>query len=254
MMPISDDNSDRHLRPYVNYLLILLNILVFVFFQGFGADLAFTYAWSTVPAEILTGRDIVTQPEILIDPNTGIRHQLPGLMETPVHVWFTLLSSMFMHGGFGHIAGNMLYLWIFGDNLENRMGHTRYLIFYLICGLIASLSHVFSAFFMAQNTLVPSLGASGAISGVMGGYMVLFPGRRVQVLMGYFVTAVPAVVALGIWILFQLISGYLVMGQEGGGVAYAAHIGGFIAGFILVKLFDQNLKGNPAATSPQGWR
>jgi len=144
---------------------------------------------------------------------------------------------MFMHGGWAHLLGNMLFLWVFGDNIENRIGHIRYLIFYLVCGIIASLSHVFVS---GSDSLIPSLGASGAISGVLGGYLLLFPSRRVRVIMGRGITTVPAFVALGIWIVFQVISQMGVLGgdQGGGGVAYAAHIGGFIGGLALIKLFD----------------
>jgi membrane associated rhomboid family serine protease len=240
MFPISDDNTDRHLTPMVNYVLIALNVLVFIFLQGMGTNYVFTYAFSTVPAEILSGTDIVTQGELLTDPNTGQTFQLPGLQTTPIPVWFTLFTSMFMHGGWGHLLGNMLFLWIFGDNIENRLGHTRYLVFYLICGVLASLSHVFSTFLLAQSTMVPSLGASGAISGVMGAYLILFPNRKVNVLLLRFIVAVPALVALGFWIGFQIISGLGMFGGGGtGGVAYAAHIGGFIAGMLLIKFFDR---------------
>jgi membrane associated rhomboid family serine protease len=221
MLPIGDDDSDRRFAPFINYLLIAINILVFVFLQGMGGNEKFTYAFSTVPAEILTGKDIAT-----------------GVLEpTPVPVYFTLITSMFMHGGWAHLLGNMLFLWVFGDNIENRIGHMRYLIFYLVCGIIASLSHVFVS---GSDSLTPSLGASGAISGVLGGYLLLFPSRRVRVIMGYGVSTVPAFVALGIWIVFQVISQMGVLGgdQGGGGVAYAAHIGGFIAGLLLIKLFD----------------
>jgi membrane associated rhomboid family serine protease len=221
MLPIGDDDSDRRFAPFINYLLIAINILVFVFFQGMGGNEKFTYAFSTVPAEILTGKDIAT-----------------GVLEpTPIPVYFTLITSMFMHGGWAHLLGNMLFLWVFGDNIENRIGHIRYLIFYLLCGIIASLSHVFVS---GSSSLIPSLGASGAISGVLGGYLLLFPSRRVRVLLGRSITEVPAFVALGIWIVFQVISGLGMLGgdQTGGGVAYAAHIGGFVAGLVLIKLFD----------------
>jgi len=229
MLPIGDDNSDRTRMPIVNYALIVINILVFVFLQGMGANEKFTYAFSTVPAEILTGRDIATGP----------------LQPTPVPVYFTLITSMFMHGGWAHLLGNMLFLWVFGDNLENRLGPARYLIFYLVCGIIASLAHVFLA---GADAIVPSLGASGAISGVMGGYLLLFPSRRVRVFMGRGITEVPAFVALGIWIVFQIISQMGVLGgdQGGGGVAYAAHIGGFIAGLALIKVFDMGARKNTA--------
>lgn len=221
MLPIGDDDSDRRFAPFINYVLIAINILVFIFLQGMGGNEKFTYAFSTVPAEILTGKDIAA-----------------GVLEpTPIPVYFTLITSMFMHGGWAHLLGNMLFLWVFGDNIENRIGHIRYLIFYLVCGIIASLSHVFVS---GSDSLTPSLGASGAISGVLGGYLLLFPSRRVRVIMGRGITTVPAFVALGIWIVFQVISQMGVLGgdQGGGGVAYAAHIGGFVAGLALIKLFD----------------
>ncbi|MFT4017280.1 MAG: rhomboid family intramembrane serine protease [Agriterribacter sp.] len=239
LIPIGDDNSDRTLTPYINYLLIALNILAFIFLQAGGANLYFTYAFSTVPAEIITGTDIITQPQLIIDPNTGRQFEMPGLQPTPVSVYFTLITSMFMHGGWAHLAGNMLYLWIFGDNIENRIGHFRYLVFYLVCGVIASLSHVFSTLMLNQNSLVPSLGASGAISGVLGAYLLLFPTRRVHAFLFIFRVSIPAVLALGLWIAFQVTSGLgMLGGEESGGVAYAAHIGGFIAGFLLIKFFD----------------
>lgn len=229
MLPIGDDNSDRTRMPIVNYALIAINILVFVFLQGMGANEKFTYAFSTVPAEILTGKDLTT-----------------GLLEpTPIPVYLTLITSMFMHGGWAHLLGNMLFLWVFGDNLENRLGPGRYLIFYLVCGIVASLCHVF---FAGSDAIVPSLGASGAISGVMGGYLLLFPSRRVKVFMGRGIGEVPAFVALGIWIVFQVISQMGVLGgeQAGGGVAYLAHIGGFAAGLLLIKLFDKGATKNAA--------
>jgi membrane associated rhomboid family serine protease len=151
---------------------------------------------------------------------------------------------MFMHGGIAHIFGNMLFLFIFGDNIEDRLGHIRYLIFYFVCGVLAGLAHVFStAIFAGDNfgsMLVPSLGASGAISGVLGAYILLFPTKRVTVLLSWFVTQVPAFVAIGLWFVFQLISGLgmLGSGSQQGGVAYAAHIGGFIAGLALIKIFE----------------
>src|SRR3954464_1114257 len=187
LFPIGDDNRGRTITPIVNYLLIAVNVLVFVFLQGLGSNDKFTYAYSTVPGEILTGRDIVTRP-VSVQHFTGQRIEMPGLQPTPVPVYLTLITSMFMHGGIAHIFGNMLFLWIFGDNIEDRLGHVRYLIFYLLCGIIAGLSHVFATAALAGNEsslLVPSLGASGAISGVLGGYILLFPTRRVTVLLSY---------------------------------------------------------------------
>jgi membrane associated rhomboid family serine protease len=239
MIPIGDDNSDRRITPIVNYLLIIANIAVFVLLQGMGGNDRFTYAFSTVPQEIVTGKDVVTPAHTVKDPASGQTFEQPGLRRTPMTVYLTLLVSMFMHGGIAHIAGNMLYLWIFGDNIENTLGHGRYLSFYLVCGVIASLAHVFTTVATHGDMLVPSLGASGAISGVLGGYSLLFPGRRVRMMMGRGTTEMPAWVAIGMWFLFQVVAGMGLLGggSEAGGVAYGAHVGGFIAGLLLVKLF-----------------
>ena len=242
VFPLYDDNSDRLTTPVVNSVLIAVNILVFVFLQGLGSNDKFTYAFSTVPEEIVSGKDVVTRDRVLVQPLTGQQLVVPGLQPTPGSVYLTLITSMFMHGGIAHILGNMLFLWIFGDNVEDRMGHVRYLIFYLVCGILASLSHVFAtvAFSTDQQSLyIPSLGASGAISGVLGGYLLMFPKRRVTVILFRFLTEVPAYVAIGIWFAFQLISGLGMLGggTQTGGVAYAAHIGGFVAGLVLVKIF-----------------
>ena len=243
MLPIGDDNSDRTRFPYVNYILIALNILVFVFLQRLGADNGFTYSHSTVPGEILTGNDIVTDSKVMVDPYTGDEFELPGLGITPGHVWFTLITSMFMHGGWAHLGGNMLYLWVFGDNIENRLGHIRYLVFYLLTGIIASLTHVLTTRFLGHNLLIPSLGASGAISGILGAYLMLFPTRSVHVFLFFTVISVPAILALGLWIVLQILNGTSALGgDEAGGVAYSAHIGGFIAGFLLIRLFSRTEK------------
>ncbi|HKY26457.1 MAG TPA: rhomboid family intramembrane serine protease [Pyrinomonadaceae bacterium] len=242
IFPISDDNTDRTTTPIVNYVLIAINILVFVFLQGLGSNDRFTYAFSTVPAEIVTGRDLQTGDRVLEHPVTGQEVVVPGLQRTPWTVYLTLITSMFMHGGIAHIFGNMLFLWIFGDNLEHTLGHVRYSIFYLVCGILASLAHVFTTVIFStdqSSLLIPSLGASGAISGVLGGYILLHPKRRVTVILFRFLTDVPAYVAIGIWFAFQLISGLGILGggSQQGGVAYAAHIGGFIAGLVLIKFF-----------------
>ncbi len=243
IFPIADDNKDRTRTPFVNYTLIAINLLVFVFLQGLGSNDRFTYAFSTVPYEIITGRDLVTPDRVVEHPVTGQTVEVPGLQPTPFTVYLTLLTSMFMHGGLAHIFGNMLFLWIFGDNLEDRLGHVRYLAFYLVTGLLASLAHVFTTVAFAGDPgelLIPSLGASGAISGVLGGYILLYPHRRVHAFVFSILTSVPAWVAVGLWFVFQLISGLGMLGggSKQGGVAYAAHIGGFIAGLALIKLFD----------------
>lgn len=241
LLPIGDDNRDRKLFPFVNYLLIIINVVVFITLQQWGNDIPFTFGYSTVPAEILSGKDIITDPRIISHPMGGQNVYLPGLAPTPVPVYFTLLTSTFMHGGIAHLAGNMLYLWIFGDNIESDLGHVRYLVFYLLCGIIAGLCHVFSTYYFGQDLLTPSLGASGAISGVLGGYIVMHPHRKVHVWFLFLIISVPGFIAVGLWFIFQVINGYGALGGEkAGGIAYAAHIGGFIAGLILVRMLRQN--------------
>ncbi len=229
MFPIGDDNSEITITPVVNYLFIGINVLVFVLLQGLGGNESFSYAYSLVPKEITTGVDI-TGVQIVRDAlgNTG---EVPHYA-TPLPVYFNFLSSMFMHGDFMHIIGNMMFLWIFGDNLENLLGHIRYAAFYIVCGLAAALAQIF----MDGDSVIPMLGASGAISGVLGGYILLFPQRQIRAIIFNFLTTVPAFIALGIWIGYQLLLGFLTPAGTGG-VAYAAHIGGFIAGLALVKVF-----------------
>src|SRR5256714_3325288 len=165
LFPIGDDNRGRTTTPVVNYVLIAVNVLVFVFLQGLGSNDKFTYAYSTVPAEIITGKDVVTRP-VAVQQFTGQRIEMPGLQPTLIPVYLTLITSMFMHGGIAHIFGNMLFLFIFGDNIEDRLCHIPYLIFYLVCGTPARLAHVFATTPFATKSpslLVPRLGASGAI-------------------------------------------------------------------------------------------
>lgn len=229
MFPIGDDNTDRTITPIVNYIFIGINILVFVLLQGLGGNDAFSYAYSLVPREVTTGIDIIGS-QVVTDSlgNTGeVQHY-----DTPLPVYFNFISSMFMHGGIMHIFGNMLFLWIFGDNLENLLGHIRFAAFYIVCGIAAAVAQIL----MGPDSIIPMLGASGAISGVLGGYVLLFPQRQVRALIFNFLTTVPAFVAIGLWIGYQLLLGYLTPAGTGG-VAYAAHIGGFIAGVVLIKLF-----------------
>ncbi len=229
MFPIGDDNSDRRIQPLVNYGIIGINILVFLLLQQLGNNDTFTYAFSLVPKEITTGVDL-TGIQVIRDSlghTAEIQHYA-----TPLPVYFNFLSSMFMHGGIAHIFGNMLFLFIFGDNLENLLGHLRYAVFYLLCGFAAAAAQVA----MDPSSIIPMLGASGAISGVLGGYLLVFPKRQVRAIIFNFVTTVPAFVAIGIWIVYQIVLGYLSP-SGGGGVAYSAHIGGFIAGLALVKIF-----------------
>ncbi len=242
VFPISDDNEDRTSFPIVNITLIVINVVVFVVFQGMGKNENFTLSFATVPAEIISGHDIVTEDK-KVRMNTAIGMQevvMPGLRTTPIPVYLTLLTAMFMHGGIAHLLGNMWFLWIFGDNIEHDLGKVRYLIFYLVCGLLASLTHVVVSA-KGPSALIPSLGASGAISGVMGAYLVLHPHRRVTVILFRFLTEVPGYVAVGIWFVFQVVSGLGMLGGDQTGVAYGAHIGGFVAGAILAVPFKASL-------------
>jgi membrane associated rhomboid family serine protease len=227
MLPIGDQDEQGGL-PIVNIAIIAINVLVFVLLQ-LPSD-AFTMAYSAIPLEITTGEDLIGPSPI----------QLPdGTTETIVHadgpdpIWLTLFSSMFMHGGWAHLGGNMLFLFIFGDNVEKRLGSIMYILFYLVCGVIAS----FAQIFVNPQSIIPTLGASGAISGVLAGYLVYFPQNRVRVLVGFrYVTEVPALMMIGLWALLQFVSGIgaiAVTDETAGGVAYWAHIGGFVAGLVL---------------------
>jgi membrane associated rhomboid family serine protease len=243
VFPLFDDNSDRRRFPWVNWTFIILNVFVFVVFQEMGSEAnRFTYTWATVPEEVVTGKDLETPPRQVRHPQTGKIIEVSGLQKAPVpepiSVYLTLLISMFMHGSIAHLGGNMLFLWIFGDNVEDYLGHIRYIFFYLVCGILASLAHVGTSYGLDRDLQIPSLGASGAISGVLGGYLLLFPHKRVTVILLRILTEVPAYVAIGIWFAFQIINGLGMLGQgSGGGVAYGAHIGGFVAGLALVKFF-----------------
>jgi len=217
MFPIGDERVQGGPPAIVTYGLIAMNVLAFfveLSQPSEGALQSFIQAWGVVPREYSAAQDL--PPTI------------------PLPFWSTLLTSMFLHGGWMHLGGNMLYLWIFGDNLEKVMGAARFLIFYLACGLAASFAHIV----FGPGSNVPAVGASGAISGVLGGYLVLFPRNQVRVLTRGGVAHVPAIVVLGFWIFIQFINGIgsLTATTETGGVAYMAHIGGFVAGLVLVKL------------------
>jgi membrane associated rhomboid family serine protease len=206
MLPIGDDNSARRTVPLVTYALVAMNVLFF-FIEMSGGD-AFIGKWAFVPRRFLA------------DPAADL---------------LTLFTAMFMHAGWVHLGGNMLYLWIFGDNVEDRFGHAKFAIFYLLCGLAATFAQL--AFNLKSN--VPNLGASGAIAGVLGAYILLFPKGKVRVLQGRGVVEVPALLAIGFWIVLQFFSGIgsIANTADTGGVAYMAHIGGFVAGFVLTFLF-----------------
>jgi membrane associated rhomboid family serine protease len=236
VFPIGDDNSDRELLPVVTWALIAANVFVFVVLQGLGSNDDFTMAYVQVPAEILSGKDVVTSDSIraIQTPQGMIEVPVPGLRATPVPPWMTLFTAIFMHGSIMHLLGNMWFLYIFGDNIEDDMGHVKYLLFYLACGVLASIAFV-ALNASGEAAMTPCLGASGAISGVLGAYLVLHPHRRVSVILIRLIVDVPAYVAVGIWFLFQVVSGLFDSSGGGGGVAYSAHVAGFIAGMLLAK-------------------
>ncbi len=226
MFPIGDENERGHGPAFVSLAFIGLNIAVFLLLQGAGGPSGtdFTYGYSAVPYEITNGVDLVEPVEVPIDGTPTPIPQEPG----PSPIWLTLLTSMFMHGGWLHIAGNLLFLWIFGDNVEHRIGHLPYAVFYVVAGVVAS----FAQILVNTASYIPTLGASGAIAGVLGAYLVMFPTNRVTVLMLRFPMQVPAIVAIGLWAVLQFVSGFTVTEETGGGVAYMAHIGGFVAGVV----------------------
>lgn len=215
MIPLRDHNPSLR-TPYVTFVLIVLNVLVFLFelySESQGQLNNLIIAWSIIPYEL------TTQP----------------LAEIP-----TLFTAMFMHGGWAHLLGNMLYLFIFGDNLEDQLGHGRFLIFYLVCGLGATAAQVA----IDPDSIVPNIGASGAIAGVLGGYLLLFPKARITTLVFRFIAQVPAIVVLGFWFVYQFFSGIFSLSTvdlNTGGVAFFAHIGGFVAGLLLIKPFQIGL-------------
>jgi len=219
MLPIGDDDSARRTTPVVTYGLIALNVIFFLV-ELSGGD-AFIERWAFVPSRFLAN---------------------------PVGDFITLFTSMFMHGGWVHLLGNMLYLWIFGDNVEDRLGHALYLVFYIICGLGAT----FAQLFFSANSSIPNLGASGAIAGVLGAYIIMFPQTRVNVLVGRVVTQMSALMVIGFWIILQFFNGIASITSattaETGGVAYMAHIGGFITGMILAFVLGGARRQLPSPT------
>ncbi|MEM7802479.1 MAG: rhomboid family intramembrane serine protease [Chloroflexota bacterium] len=213
MFPIKDINP-RHRTPYVTFGLLILNIVAFIYqFNELYVQemwVPFINMWALIPVQ---------------------------LVNNPALEAFTIITSMFLHGGLLHIGGNMLYLWIFGDNIEDVMGHGRFLTFYLLCGIVAALTHVVTD--PASN--IPTIGASGAVAGVLGGYFVLFPMASVRTVVPILLFRtfhLPAWVLLGFWFLMQLLNGYLALNAaQESGIAFWAHIGGFVAGVLLVKVF-----------------
>jgi membrane associated rhomboid family serine protease len=224
VMPLGDDDSLRKSTPVVTYLLIAINAVVW--FIQLSAGEPFTNGYATVPYEITHGVDL----NGIFNVTAGGQVFPIHLYDSPAPIYLTLLTAMFMHGSWLHILGNMLYLWIFGDNVEDLLGRGRYLVFYLVCGIAASVAQVL----YSPDGYIPSLGASGAIAGVLGAYAIKFPRNKVRVMMMRTVTQMPAFAVLGMWILLQVVSQVGTPAGEASGVAYMAHIGGFVAGVVLV--------------------
>lgn len=238
MLPIGDYAGERRRFPFVNYALLAINIAVFIFeiTMPEGRLNEFFLQWGVVPREIVQGTD--APPTI------------------PAPIYLTLFSSIFIHGGWLHLGGNMLYLWVFGDNVESAFGHVKYLLFYLFCGVAATFAQI--AF--NTNSLIPTVGASGAIAGVMGAYLVMFPGATVRTVVFIFifftVTYLPAILVIGVWFLLQLVSGVSSLGartQETGGVAFWAHIGGLVVGALLALILRGRNYHTAAPTTYRGY-
>ncbi len=257
VMPLGDEHPTQ-IVPVVNYAIIALNVLVFFLQQS--RPESFTIAYSATPYEITHNLDIdrpvvfsheVAEQDALGRIQLQPEDQVIPQAAIPFPVWFTLLTSIFMHGGLAHLGGNMLYLWIFGDNVEEVLGHLRYLLVYLACGLSASLAHIA----LAPDSLIPSLGASGAIAGVMGMYLIWFPKNQVRVLVLRTITWMPALLVIGLWIVMQLVLGMGELSNAGkqGGVAYAAHVGGAAAGILFALVYRDRARALGERPSNLGW-
>ncbi len=231
MFPLKDENPTE-LTPVVTVAIIVLNVLAWLLVQSGGGGegfLASLCTFGAIPADITGGLD----PGQVIQLGGEVSCEVGGLG------WATVLTSMFMHGGWMHLIGNMWFMWVFGNNLEDSMGHFRFIAFYLVCGVAATAAHILAD----PGSIVPTVGASGAISGVMGAYVLLYPKVRVHTLifLVFFIRIMllPAWVLLGWWFVIQIFSGVASLGAQGGGVAFWAHVGGFVAGVALIKLFER---------------
>lgn len=240
LIPIGDDDRRLSGPAFITVGLVVANLLSFFLWQGAGANEVAMYGWTVIPAEITSGVDLVqTQYVDAAGRNVAVP-QAPG----PTPVYLTVLSAMFMHGGYAHLFGNLLYLWIFGDNVEHRLGGSKFIGFYLFCGIVATLIQVA----LVPDGVIPNLGASGAIAGVLGAYLVFFPKNRVHALFIYAIVSVPATVAIGLWIALQFFNGWgAIMATESlGGIAYGAHIGGFLTGAGVAGIVRAFGSGDPS--------
>ncbi|MCK5923724.1 MAG: rhomboid family intramembrane serine protease [Methylococcales bacterium] len=224
MFPVSDDNPQVN-KPLAVYALIALNALAWILLQGFGSGEALQSSvcqFGLIPADLFASA--------LTANHGGACSSVMGLG------WFGILSSMFMHGSWMHILGNMWFLWVFGDNIEDSMGSLRFILFYLLCGFLAAAAQIVSA----PDSVLPMVGASGAIGGVMGAYIMLYPRVKVNLLVFFFIVRVPAFAMLLYWIAIQVIGGISSLGSTGGGTAFWAHVGGFVGGSLLIWLMKDD--------------
>ena len=247
---IGDDNRDRRRKPIVTYAFIVLNIMAFFVLQECGTNAAFTRSFAAVPAEIVNGTLLNDNQLTILEQSNRTIYIIAARLRRALPVYITLITSMFLHGGLLHILGNMLFLFVFGDNIEDKIGKFWYILFYLVCGIVAALIQVVSSVVTNVDMQIPIVGASGAISGLLAAYVIFYPRKRVKILFWFllfirFIVRVPSIVVIGIWFALQLLSAYSTFGEGGGGVAYAAHIGGFVMGALLaliVKLTDRRQK------------
>ncbi len=232
IFPIGDDQVKGGAFPIFSYAFIVINILVFVLLQ----TEAFTYGWSVIPYEILNNTDLVGVKEVAMGGQSFPLEHTPG----PQPIYLTILSAMFMHGGWSHLLGNMLFLWVFADNIEATIGNVRFLLFYIAGGIVATFAHIF----FNVGSIIPSLGASGAIAAVLGAYMIMFPKSKVKMTVLFFTSFyITAVLFLGFWIAQQLFSGFMSLSSDtiGGGTAWWAHIGGFVFGVAMGFVFRSTM-------------
>lgn len=225
-IPIGDDNTRRRKTPFIVWLLVVTNAVVWLLELTWGEHFIASYA--AIPFEISTGTDLTTTKYITAQGERFPIEHGPG----PYPIYLTILTSMFMHGSWGHIIGNMVYLLIFGDQIEDRYGHLKFLVFYLFTGVVAGVAHVVTD----PTSVLPCLGASGAIAGVLGAYCVMYPANTVRVLVFRDIIHLPAFIVLGLWGVMQVL-GHFGNPSSGGGVAYMAHVGGFAAGVVGAGLY-----------------
>ena len=259
MIPLADENPSGK-KPYVVYALVILNILAYIY-DVLGAQGPFGLLWnySMIPYSVIHNVPVMQKLPVVYNGMQGVVERLHQGLQPQ---WLTIFTSMFMHGGLAHIGFNMLYLWIFGNNIEDALGHIKFLFFYLGCGVLAALAHIYSG----PNSTIPTVGASGAIAGVLGAYLILFPRNSVRtlIMLGWFwdFVDIPAIFVLGSWFVIQIVSGLFgAAGMQGGGVAYWAHVGGFLAGVVLIIVMGgrkyvrrQRATMDPYNERPYPWR